>query len=91
MMLAVIHHLLLMDQIPMDQIAVLAARLTSRHLLLEWVPQSDPMFQVLLRGRDALYAGLTFERMRASFDKYFRMVSQCDLANGRTLFLMEKR
>jgi SAM-dependent methyltransferase len=91
MMLAVIHHLLLMDQIPMDQIAALAARLTSRHLLLEWVPQSDPMFQVLLRGRDALYAALTVERMRASFDKYFRVVSQCDLANGRTLFLMEKR
>ena len=91
MMLAVIHHLLLMDQIPMEQIAALAARLTRRNLLLEWVPQSDPMFQVLLRGRDALYAGLTCERMQASFEKYFRAVSQCDLANGRTLFLMEKR
>jgi hypothetical protein len=91
MMLAVIHHLLLMDQIPMEQIAALAARLTGRYLLLEWVPQSDPMFQVLLRGRDALYAGLTRERMQASFDTFFRVVSHCDLANGRTLFLMEKR
>ena len=32
MMLAVIHHLLLMDQIPMEQIAALAARLTRRYL-----------------------------------------------------------
>lgn len=91
MMLAVIHHLLLMDQIPMEQIAALAARLTRRYLLLEWVPQSDPMFQVLLRGRDALYTGLTREHMQASFNEYFRVVSQCDLANGRTLFLMERR
>ena len=91
MMLAVIHHLLLMDQIPMEQIAALAARLTRRYLLLEWVPQSDPMFQVLLRGRDALYAGVTRERMQAAFASHFALVSQCDLANGRTLFLMERR
>lgn len=91
MMLAVIHHLLLMDQIPLEQIAALAARLARRHLLLEWVPQTDPMFQVLLRGRDALYAGLTRERMQAAFASHFTVVSQCDLANGRTLFLMEKR
>ncbi len=91
MMLAVVHHLLLMDQIPLEQIATLAARLTTRHLLIEWVPQSDPMFQSLLRGRDALYSGLTLERMQTAFASYFSVVSRCDLANGRTLFLMEKR
>jgi SAM-dependent methyltransferase len=91
MMLAVIHHLLLMDQIPLEQIAALAARLTRRHLLLEWVPQTDPMFQVLLRGRGALYSGLTAERMQTAFAAHFFLVSQHDLSNGRTLFLMEKR
>jgi SAM-dependent methyltransferase len=91
MMLAVIHHLLLMDQIPLEQIAALAARLARRHLLIEWVPQSDPMFQMLLRGRDALYSGLTSERMQTAFAPHFTVVRRCDLANGRTLFLMEKR
>jgi SAM-dependent methyltransferase len=91
MMLAVIHHLLLMDQIPLEQIAALAARLSRRHLLIEWVPQSDPMFQRLLRGRDALYRELTAQRMQAAFASHFSVVNQCDLANGRTLFLMEKR
>ncbi len=90
MMLAVIHHLLLMDQIPLEQIAALAARLTRRHLLIEWVPQTDPMFRQLLRGRDALYCGLTVDRMRAAFAPHFSVASQCELANGRTLFLMEK-
>jgi SAM-dependent methyltransferase len=91
LMLAVIHHLLLMDQIPLEQIGALAARLTRRHLLIEWVPQSDPMFQRLLRGRDALYGELTAARMQTAFASHFSVVSQCDLANGRTLFLMEKR
>jgi len=90
LMLAVIHHLLLMDQIPLEQIAVLAARLTRRHLLLEWVPQSDPMFQQLLRGRDALYSGLTEERLQAAFDAHFSVAGRQLLGNGRTLFLMEK-
>jgi 2-polyprenyl-3-methyl-5-hydroxy-6-metoxy-1,4-benzoquinol methylase len=91
MMLALIHHLLLMDQIPLEQIAALAARLTRRHLLLEWMPQADPMFRQLLRGRDALYSGLTAERMQAAFSPHFSMVSQCGLANERTLFFMERR
>ncbi len=91
MMLAVIHHLLLMDQIPLEQIAALAARLSRRHLLIEWVPQSDPMFQRLLRGRDALYRELTAPRMQTAFASHFSVVNHCDLANGRTLFLMEKR
>jgi SAM-dependent methyltransferase len=91
MMLAVIHHLLLMDQIPLEQIAALAAKLTRRHLIVEWVPQSDPMFQRLLRGRDALYNGLTVERMQTAFALHFSVASRCDLANGRSLFLLEKQ
>ena len=91
MMLAVIHHLLLMDQIPMERIADLAARLTRRHLLIEWVPQSDPMFQRLLRGRDALYSELNVARLLTAFSSHFSVASQCDLANGRTLFLLVKR
>lgn len=91
MMLAVIHHLLLMDQIPLERIAALAARLTRRHLLLEWVPQTDPMFQQLLRGRDTIYSGLTEDRMHAVFSAHFTIAARCLLANGRSLYLMEKR
>lgn len=91
LMLAVIHHLLLMEQIPLERIAALAARLTRRDLLLEWVPQTDPMFQQLLRGRDALYAHLNVERMRGAFDPFFSIAAQWELANGRTLFAMVKR
>ncbi len=59
LMLAVIHHLILMEQIPVAAILELAHQLTSRYLVLEWVPVSDPMFQSLMRGRDDLYGSLS--------------------------------
>jgi SAM-dependent methyltransferase len=55
LMLAVVHHLILREQLPLAHIADLCATLTRRWLLLEWVPPSDPMYQEWLRGRDDLY------------------------------------
>ena len=43
-MLAFIHHLLLVGQIPLDRIASLASKITTRNLILEWVPPTDPKF-----------------------------------------------
>ena len=54
-------------------------------------PHGDPMFQQLLRGRDALYSGLTEERLQAAFDAHFSVADRQLLGNGRTLFLMERR
>jgi SAM-dependent methyltransferase len=89
-MLAVLHHLLVGSQIPLDRIAALCHNLTSRSLIVEWVPVTDPMFQQILRGRDALYAGLTEPLFRAAFSGYFRLMNQRNLVNGRILFQFEK-
>jgi SAM-dependent methyltransferase len=86
LMLAVIHHLLLRNQVPLDRIATLASTLTTRHLVLEWVPPTDPKFQELLRGRDELYAHLTESAFRAAFAQHFTIASELLLANRRILF-----
>lgn len=91
LLLAVLHHLLLMDQVPLDRIAALAARITRKHALVEWVPQSDPMFQFLLRGRDAIYQHLQLDAMLAAFAQFFHLTVRRDLANGRSLVLFEKK
>jgi hypothetical protein len=91
LMLAVIHHLLLMDQVPLDNIAALVARITRRYAVVEWVPQDDPMFQFLLRGRDALYAHLQLDNFLAALENAFQIRSRCELSNGRTLVIFEKR
>ena len=90
MMLAVVHHLLLMEQIPLGAILALCHRLTKRYLVVEWVPVSDPMFQSLMRGRDTLYGHLGEEELRAAADGLFRQVERFALQNGRILYLFEK-
>jgi hypothetical protein len=91
MMLAVLHHLLISDQIPIEQIAKLAHELTRRWLLVEWVPASDPKFRELSRGRDPLYRHLDAGRFFSAFDPYFQPVRHIELENGRTIHLMEAR
>jgi SAM-dependent methyltransferase len=90
LLLAVIHHLLLMEQIPLPEILALCHRLTRRHLVVEWVPVEDPMFQSLLRGRDALYGSLTEADLLAACAGRFHQLDRNALDNGRVLFLFER-
>ncbi len=90
LMLAVIHHLLLMEQVPLSEILALCHRLTRRHLVVEWVPVADPMFQGLLRGRDALYGSLSEADLLDACANRFRLIDRQPLANGRILLLFEK-
>jgi hypothetical protein len=89
LLLAVIHHLLLIEQIPLPAIIALCHRLTQRYLVVEWVPATDPMYLSLMRGRDALYGSLTEADLLAACDGFFRTLHQQTLDNGRILFLFE--
>lgn len=88
LMLAVIHHLRVTEGIPMARVLATAARVTGRHLIIEYVGPGDPMFQVLARGRDTLYG----DCVRAEFERlateYFTIVRSEGLANGRRLYLL---
>ncbi len=86
MMLAVIHHLLLSSQIPMEHIASLCSRITTKNLILEWVPPTDPKFVEVLRGREAIYGHVTEEALRTAFARYFHVSRELLLSNGRILF-----
>ena len=90
MMLAVLHHLLLGSQVPMDRIAGLCNNLTTRHLILEWVPPTDVKFKELLRGRDEIYAHITEAGFRDAFAKHFTFARELMLTNGRILFHLLK-
>jgi SAM-dependent methyltransferase len=90
LMLAVIHHLILMEQIPIRSIIDLAYRLTWRYLVVEWVPVTDPMFQSLMRGRDTLYGSLTEDDLLIACQGRFHTLRRQPLENGRILFLFAK-
>jgi SAM-dependent methyltransferase len=90
LMLAVIHHLLLMEQIPLAAIVELCHRLTFRYLVIEWVPVEDPMFQSLMRGRDELYGSLAEADLLNACKERFHVLRRQSLDNGRVLFLFAK-
>ena len=90
LMLAVIHHLILREQLPLTHIGDLCASLTRRWLVLEWVPPSDPMYQEWLRGREALYGSLSEDDLRQAFQWHFDVVDRMVLGNNRVLLLLER-
>jgi hypothetical protein len=91
LMLGLLHHLLVSDQIPLEEIARLVAELSPRWLIVEWIPPSDPKFIEVCRGRDALYQDLSEEVFHATFAPYFRTVEREGLKNGRVLLTLEAR
>jgi SAM-dependent methyltransferase len=91
LMLGILHHLLLADQIPMADVAALLASLTLRSSIVEWVPKTDVRYIDLCRGRDELYQHLDEALFVQEFSRCFTIVNREELPNGRVLFLFEKR
>ena len=89
-LLALLHHLLVTERIPLEEIIDLAADLTTDLAVIEFVGTDDPMFQRLLRGRDALYEHLTPEVFEAAARKRFRIVRSEQLPGSRRLYLLQK-
>ena len=71
MMLAVIHHMLVTERIPLEEILRLAAELTTDMLIIEFVAPEDEMFRLLTRGNDHLYGYLNRELFESVSEKYF--------------------
>jgi predicted RNA methylase len=91
LMLAVLHHMLVTEQIPLPSILELASELTTDMLVVEFVAPEDPMFRRLVRGREELYAGLTNEAFERTAARWFEPVLSARLNETRTLHLMRKR
>lgn len=91
-MLAVMHHLLVTDQIPLSEIFDAAAQLTRRWLLVEYVGPLDPMFQRLLRGRGELYRWLNRTVFEEHAGKRFETVFSRPIPGAdRCLYLLRRR
>lgn len=88
--LALAHHLIVRERIPLSSLAAFFERTATRHLLLEWVPPSDPQFRSLSGVDHALYADLTEAAFLQTFRPGFRPVESLRLPEGgRSLHLLE--
>jgi hypothetical protein len=92
LMLAVVHHMLVTDRIPLSEIIDLAAELTTDLLIVEFVSPADSMFRRLTLGRDSLFQYLTREYFEESCDKRFETIHSQHLEGTcRWLYLLKKK
>ncbi len=91
LMLAVVHHLRITEGVPLAEQFDAVAAITRRHLLVEYVPVTDPMFAVIARGREPLYADCMRPAFEATLQQRFQIEREHELSNGRVLYLARRR
>jgi hypothetical protein len=92
MMLAVLHHILVTERIPLEELFALAEELTRGYLLIEFVGSDDPCFKRIVRGRGALYSHLTRERFEAAASERFDRVRSARIDGmERWIYLYRRR
>jgi hypothetical protein len=86
--LAVVHHLAIGHNLPLERIASFLARL-GRSLVIEFVPKSDSQVRRLLRDRPDIFPDYTRDGFEAAFRGSFRIERALRVADSaRTLYLM---
>ncbi|MGH7499957.1 MAG: SAM-dependent methyltransferase, partial [Gemmatimonadales bacterium] len=86
--LALVHHLAIGRNIPLDRVASFLSRL-GRSLIIEFVPKDDVQVQRLLRNRADIFPGYSVEGFERAFRAHFRIESVHPVAeSGRSVYLM---
>ena len=91
LMLAVIHHMAISNNVPLARIAEWIAALT-KHLIIEFVPKSDSQVKTLLATRDDIFPDYTQAGFERAFSEFFN-IKKCEPISGseRTLYSMEAK
>lgn len=89
LMLALLHHLTVTDRVPYDEVIRLAAHVSRRDLVIEYVGITDPQLLRIAMGRDV--AHLTKAEFERSLQKRFRIERQHTFAPlDRTLYICSR-
>ena len=86
--LALVHHLAIGNNVPLEGIAELFAQL-GRQAIVEFVPKDDPMTRHLLAARKDVFPDYTLDGFRIAFARHFTIADEAPIADSRrTLFLL---
>lgn len=92
LMLAIIHHLLVTERIPLDEILGLAAQLTRSTAIIEFIAPEDEMFRQLTRGRENLHSWLTPEVFARACCIHFEVLSVLQLpGTHRHIYVLKRK
>ena len=89
MALALIHHLAISNNLPLERIASYFRKLGNQ-LIIEFVPKEDSKVQILLATREDIFPTYNVEGFEAAFSHYFS-IQKKEAVKGseRTLYLMK--
>ena len=88
--LALIHHLAISNNLPIDEIAEFLNRICTS-LIIEFVPKSDSQVQKLLSTREDIFPDYSQQDFEHQFSKYFTIMSSVRIMNSeRILYLMQR-
>ncbi len=88
--LAVVHHLAIGNNLPLDRIADFLA-LCGPRLIVEFIPKEDSQVRRLLSTRKDIFTDYTREKFEAAFRKVYRIEESVSIPeSARTLYWMEK-
>jgi hypothetical protein len=90
MLLAISHHLLVTERVPLAVILDLIVDLTKDLVIYEWVGPEDPMFQRIARGRLELHRDLTTDLFESTAAAYFQIVLKTQVARDRWVYALRK-
>jgi ribosomal protein L11 methylase PrmA len=89
--LALVHHLAISNNVPLDRMAALFHRLANT-LIVEFVPKEDSQVQRLLATREDVFPGYTLEAFVEAFSRGFEIVVQQPVpGTSRTLLAMRRK
>ncbi|MFY0644762.1 MAG: SAM-dependent methyltransferase [Bacteroidia bacterium] len=91
MALALVHHLAISNNLPMELIATYFGKL-GKHLIIEFVPKGDSKVDTLLSTRDDIFPNYTYEGFEKAFSSVFDLMEKRSIdGSDRTLYLYKTR
>lgn len=90
MALAVIHHLAIVNNVPLDRVAEYFAKLGT-HLIIEWVPKSDSQIELMLKNREDVFPDYEQGAFEDAFERHFEILRKEPITESkRHLYLMKR-
>lgn len=89
--LALVHHLAIAKNIPLDYIAQVFSKITG-WLVVEFVPKSDPKVQFMLRNRKDIFEFYSIDNFEKEFEVYFTIKKKGAVQGSqRIIYLMRNK
>ena len=89
MALALVHHLVISNNVPLDHVAAFLASL-GHHLIIEFVPKEDSQVQKLLASREDIFPDYHQTGFEVAFSRYYAIREAVAIEGScRTLYWME--